>query len=435
VSLQPSFSIAIMAHPSRSHLVRELSRRLPGAAVVWDEKGDRWDTGRRSMLAHDPEAQWHLVVQDDAVLCRDFLAQVYHALQAAPQGPVAFYMGTTGRFAGLSSTEAALRAHQLGLSWVEAPGPWWGVAVAVPVQHIPAMVSWCDERSDLPNYDRRMARYWHHLGIPCRYSVPSLVQHRTGEGNPSLVPGRGNRPGRVAALWHRDGRMGPWGTGALELYRATKAQRLASICVMAHPSRAHYVEPLREQLGGAELVMDHGGGVWRTAVQAWEARDNSADWHVVVQDDAVPCSGFQQALQEVLRPGLRCVSLYLGRNVGHLVRRATWQVQQGRESVELERLYWGVGIALPTYLVPMMLRWTHENASEFPDGWRGKRCDSRVSRFCLAHSIPVHYPLPSLVDHRVGESLVGGYQQEPEERVAWWWRDGSRPPAVARSRR
>jgi len=201
-----TLSVAIMAHPSRAKFVDALLPQLPGAVVVWDEKQDRWDTGRRSMLAFDLTADWHLVVQDDAILCRDFLAQVRRALAELATGPVSFYCGTTAKFGHLRSGEALRQAHRSGQHWLRAPGPYWGPAVAVRVADIPAMIEWCDLRPDVPNYDRRMSRYFLSIDRPCWYSVPCLVNHRVGPGNHSLIPGRGHSMGRTAAIWSPNGR-------------------------------------------------------------------------------------------------------------------------------------------------------------------------------------------------------------------------------------
>jgi hypothetical protein len=184
-----------MAHPSRRAFVQRLRRDLP-ARVVWDRRNDRWDTGRRSMLAFDPTAEWHVVTQDDAIVCRDFVPGVAHALAAVGDHPVAFYMGRVRPHVGFVR-KMHLRADKENARWIAMRGPWWGVSVAVRTERIPEMVKWCDQR-DVPNYDLRMTRYWESLGIECWYSVPSLVDHRVGDENPSLVPGRGNSPSRVA---------------------------------------------------------------------------------------------------------------------------------------------------------------------------------------------------------------------------------------------
>lgn len=195
-----------MGHQKRAAFIAELESQIPGALVVLDEKSDRWDTGRRSMLAHDPLADWHVVIQDDAVLCHDFDRQMRAALACAPGGPVAFYLSRTARNR-LLTRRALRRERARGNCWIRWAGPWWGVGVAVKPVDIGPMIEWCDCRSDIPNYDRRMARYFEDIGRACWYSIPSLVDHRTGIENPSLIEGRASA-GRYAMC--ADPPRGPW---------------------------------------------------------------------------------------------------------------------------------------------------------------------------------------------------------------------------------
>lgn len=201
-------SFSVMAHPSRSAMVDDLVGQLPvSTTVVYDEIGDRWDTGRRSMLALDPLADWGVVIQDDAILCHDFTNQVRAALASVPDGPVAFYLSRTGKNQHLNR-EALTKARARGECWVRWSGPWWGVAVAMRPLDIAPMLEWCDGRPDIPNYDRRMARYFESIGRACWYSIPSLVDHRHGPENPSLIEGRSS-VGRHA-LWFEERHSRRW---------------------------------------------------------------------------------------------------------------------------------------------------------------------------------------------------------------------------------
>ena len=193
-------SVAIMAHPARKRFIPNLRRRLPGATVVWDERENRWDTGRRSLLAHDPDADRHIVIQDDALLCRGFLRAAKEALAHVPvENPVSFYTGKTRPY-GPAVTRAVRQARNADKNWLAMRGPIWGPAVALPVDAIEPMVAACDAYSD-PRYDGRMTAYFAERGIACWYSLPSLVDHRVGPESPSLIPGRGAGASRVAHDW------------------------------------------------------------------------------------------------------------------------------------------------------------------------------------------------------------------------------------------
>ena len=186
-------SVAIMAHPKRAAFVAELTDQLPEAEVVWDRHDDRWETGTRSLLAFDPSADYHLVVQDDAIVCRDLVVGAEKAARAAGERPVALYTGRvrpSQRVIG-PAVRSALRR---GSPWISYRGPLWGVGLVIPTAHIPELVAWGNANTRRANYDRRIEEFYTRRGIDCWYTVPSLVDHRSVDENPSLVEGRtGNR--------------------------------------------------------------------------------------------------------------------------------------------------------------------------------------------------------------------------------------------------
>lgn len=185
-----SLSTVVMAHEKRRGMANQLATALD-APIVWDERNNVWDTGRRALLAHlDTGATHGLVIQDDADAPVDLIDGCEEMLAHVPDGhPVALYMGvarTRPRF-------PMRRVIRKDRSFAVFPGPWWGVAVIVPTASIPELVAFGDTQ-DTPNYDHRIARFYESRGIDCYYTLPSLVNHR---GVRSLL-GRGT--GR-RALW------------------------------------------------------------------------------------------------------------------------------------------------------------------------------------------------------------------------------------------
>lgn len=185
-------SVAIMAHPSRKHFVEQLQERFPEAEVVWDRIGSRWDTGRRSLLAHDESATHHFVIQDDSIPCKDLVPGICEMLKYVHEHPISLYTGKVRPFQR-TITPTVARARREGLPWMATEGPLWGPGLVFPAAHISEIVRWCDKQ-DVPNYDRRIGLWYKAAKIDCYYSVPSLVDHRGVDENPSLVPDRtGNR--------------------------------------------------------------------------------------------------------------------------------------------------------------------------------------------------------------------------------------------------
>jgi len=182
-----------MAHPQRAEIVSELTEQLEGffvfgGSIVWDHKNDRWDTGRRSMLAYDPHCSHHVVIQDDVIPCRDLLAGLAYALDWVPKdAPVCGYIGRYQPMLPFLN-EATYAANREKASWITMHTLNWGPLVCVPTEAIPEMIAYGDKLTHIPNYDRRLSRYWElERQVRVWYTWPSLVDHRN---SPSLVPGR-----------------------------------------------------------------------------------------------------------------------------------------------------------------------------------------------------------------------------------------------------
>lgn len=200
-------SATIMAHPIRresaERVAASLDRDVP---IVYDtveepskDPRQRWANGRRAWEAHDPGADYHMVIQDDALACEDLLAGLEAALDVVgPEGLVSAYTGT-GRPDQYHVRKALRHAVEKGHAWMPTKSLCWGVAIIAPTATIPDMLKWCSHSSKAKlNYDMRIGRYYRDvLGWRTWYTVPSLVDHAEG---PSLVGHDGTR--RVAHLFH-----------------------------------------------------------------------------------------------------------------------------------------------------------------------------------------------------------------------------------------
>lgn len=183
-------SAAIMAHPARSHFVPQLHAKLDrDVPVVWDQHNDRWDTGRRSLLAVDDDATHHLVLQDDAVIPRDLISGVERmCAHIGDEAALCLYLGRV-RADRLTIRRMVNRAKRT-TSWIAMTQMHWGVGIVLPSRMIPGVIAWGDKRDDIPNYDKRISRWLAEQRIPVYYPWPSVVDHRN---SPSLVAGRTGR--------------------------------------------------------------------------------------------------------------------------------------------------------------------------------------------------------------------------------------------------
>ena len=198
-------SAAVMAHPVREPQVLELlgalDREVP---VSWDTAGppssdprQRWRNGRRAWEMHDPDADWHMVIQDDALVVPDLLAGLEAALEhVPPEAIVCPYVGTKRPHKARVNAAVKIATEQ-GARWLSMRSLNWGVAIVAPVESIDRMLEWCDTQT-LMSYDKRIGVYYRDvLGWRTWYPFPSLVDHREG---PSICGH--SHSGRVAHRMH-----------------------------------------------------------------------------------------------------------------------------------------------------------------------------------------------------------------------------------------
>lgn len=242
---------------------------------MWDRYNDSWDTGARAWHAHDPEADWHLVLEDDAVVCRHLLAGIEKALEHLPaESVLSLYLGERAGARGI--TGAATKAAQAGVSWVRAERIVWGVAIAAPIASIPDMLAACDGRAT--PYDTRIASYYLQRRWPAFYTAPSLVDHASV---PSLL---GHSPGRRALAFIGENASaldfdgsGPVVTARSRRTPKQKEQAVSLLVAKANTVVRHRGKRVVLRKGvttaedGADIVREH-GNLWEPLGVDYPAR-------------------------------------------------------------------------------------------------------------------------------------------------------------------
>lgn len=180
-----NISITVMAHPKRRKQAEMLLVKLAGqgfvfCGITWDQINSEWDTGKRALLAGVPaKADWHVVLQDDAILPPNFYEHVANALTVIPQKSlVSLYTGT-GRPLPDRIITAIERAGDC--SWLKFSTLLWGVAVALPTAHITEMLDFVADRTEV--YDSRIGWAYMRQALPVYYTNPSLVDHDDAIGS------------------------------------------------------------------------------------------------------------------------------------------------------------------------------------------------------------------------------------------------------------
>lgn len=178
-------SASVMAHPDRAPYVAELLAALGRPVPVhYDTEGppsgnaDRgWRTAHGAWVMHDPGADFHLLLQDDALVCPDLLAGLAGALEHVPPDVVVSpYLGKGGATPHRWRRMAA-DADRAGASWVASSKLMWGVGIILPVARIAEMIALADRLTGITD-DMRVAGWAEAVRTEVWYTWPSLVDHR-----------------------------------------------------------------------------------------------------------------------------------------------------------------------------------------------------------------------------------------------------------------
>lgn len=178
-------SITIMAHPKRRKeaealLVKLAKYPFKQCYITWDQKNDEWHTGERALRAGIAvNSDWHIVLQDDAIICDNFYAQVENAIKYVPgQTIISLYTGKVRPFPS-RVTNAVKKAKNA--SWLEGNMLFWGVGILIPTRHIEKVLDFVEGRTE--NYDVRVGVAFQRNRLPVFYTNPSLVDHNDNIGS------------------------------------------------------------------------------------------------------------------------------------------------------------------------------------------------------------------------------------------------------------
>lgn len=193
-------TVSIMAHPKRAQQAKVLANQLKlypfiDVSITWDQVNVEWHTGERALRRGIGRGDWHVVLQDDAVLTPDFYNNLIGIIEAVPTKTiVSLYTGTVRPFAD-RVTEAVNKAPDG--SWLTHFMLLWGVGIMMPSEHIERVLDFLDDpRYDDTPYDTRIGIAFQRNRLPIYYTMPSLVDHDDDMG--SLLDHGGTNSPRVA---------------------------------------------------------------------------------------------------------------------------------------------------------------------------------------------------------------------------------------------
>ena len=164
----------VMGHERRSHWFDILRDELGDVQFAIDTdvlKLGTWRNCKRAWELIDPEADYGFVIQDDAILCRDFKARVEQFVTKYPNQIYQLYYGNRPTMLPYLKPVDGLNVTYLQ----------WGLAIGLPQHHIQPMIQHADSRPAHHEDDQRIKHYANSHNIKAYYPYPSLVDHRPGQ--------------------------------------------------------------------------------------------------------------------------------------------------------------------------------------------------------------------------------------------------------------
>jgi hypothetical protein len=181
-----------MAHPRRSEWAADLSETT-GLPIVWDEIDTVWDTAKRAWrhaaALAEKDTQHSLVLQDDAIPCLDLLETLAVISRLYPTEPFCL-------------TVIDYRLHGARRDYeqsAQSGHPFWtsnaavsAVGLMLPLRDVEPMIAYGDSFNTIHD-DLKVRNFYRSQGRKLMFPIPSLLQHRNVDENPSLVPGNDGR--------------------------------------------------------------------------------------------------------------------------------------------------------------------------------------------------------------------------------------------------
>lgn len=203
-------SKTIMAYKARKNRIPYIRSMVGDAAVSLDDgRWGLWENSRRCWLSRDPASEFHLVIQDDAVICRDFSNRMSEIFANVGNDYKNFAYCLYFRIKNDSKSDVianfnkrAIGAYKSKKSHFIDKYLRYGIAYMMPSHLVPEMIDYADKLDNLGNHDdTRYSHFAAHKGLRIVYPLASLIDQ-----DPNYSSTHSNKSNKsLGATWFIDG--------------------------------------------------------------------------------------------------------------------------------------------------------------------------------------------------------------------------------------
>jgi hypothetical protein len=137
--------------------------------LVFDSTGNLWESAKRT-LTNYPKGTTHvLLLQDDVLICDNFMPAVRQIVDALPDKPITLF----------SNRVSIENARAAGVHYVQLTKWLMAQTYIMPVSIIDDFIAWAELHIKPSIYfdDNRWAMYFYYHGMKVWATAPSLVEH------------------------------------------------------------------------------------------------------------------------------------------------------------------------------------------------------------------------------------------------------------------
>lgn len=161
-----------MAHPSRAEYIPYLKSKLGDVPVAMDNGCGLIQNCKNAWLMYDPTADYHVVIQDDCIVCDHFVQRAEMVLDKAQGLPVSFFYSQSKFYNKFKKERAETGA-------IIKKAIYGGLAICLPTKIIPDMLAFYDKQK-IPFDDHRIGLYCLANKLNIYNPFPCLIDHRAG---------------------------------------------------------------------------------------------------------------------------------------------------------------------------------------------------------------------------------------------------------------